>query len=171
MKILGNLKKWEESTTTLTLTLEKKALAQFGERLDTSKEYSIEIKEIKRKRSLDQNRYFWKLLDEIDTAINGRPYDSWQVYLDCLERANIKYEIVFIPKDISNDSKREMLENYRATKYMLDADCEGITVEMYRCYIGQSKMNTKEMSLLIDTALDMAAEAGVPIDYWEGVLK
>ena len=71
MKILGKLKKWQESTTTLTITLEKKTLVQFGERLGSNKEYSIEIKEIKRKRSLDQNRYFWKLLDEIDTAING----------------------------------------------------------------------------------------------------
>lgn len=42
---------------------------------------------------------------------------------------------------------------------------------MYKVFIGSSKMNVKEMNLLIDTVLDIATEVGIETDYWREVLK
>ena len=42
---------------------------------------------------------------------------------------------------------------------------------VFKCYYGSSKMDTKEMTLLIDTILDMAEEAGVETVYYKELLK
>ena len=43
-------------------------------------------------------------------------------------------------------------------------DERGIVRNVYRCYVGSSKMNTAEMSRLLDEAVKMAAENGIYIE-------
>ena len=137
------------------------------EGLDPEKTYSIEIKEVKSKRSIEQNKMLWSLLHEIDVAMNGRPTDEYAVYIMCLERANAKFDYIgCLP-----EAEEALKQNFRAVKYIKDIDLNGKEGRMYKVFIGSSKMNTKEMSLLIDTALDMAQEIGIETDYYNEVLK
>ena len=59
-------------------------------------------------------------------------------------------------------------EQFRAVQFVRVYDDEGRNE--YKCFYGSSKMDTKEMSDLIDAVLDMAADEGINTAYWEGVL-
>lgn len=137
--------------------------------LDPSKTYSVEIKEIKSKRSSRQNRYMWALLREIDIKLNGKPTEEgdWEIYILCLEKAGAKCDyIAALP-----ETERALKENFRAVKFIKKVDLNGKEGNMYKVYIGSSKMNTKEMNVLIDAVLDVANEVGVETDYWKEMLK
>lgn len=133
--------------------------------LDPTKTYSVEIKEIKSKRTLAQNRYMWALLHEIDVAMHGRATDEFDIYVMCLERANVKSEIVYcVPQ-----AEQILRHNFRAVKFISKYDDE---LNAYKVFYGSSKMDTKEMSELIDTILDVAEQVGIETDsYWREVLK
>lgn len=132
--------------------------------LDGEKNYAVEIKEVKTKRSLEQNRLLWKLLGEIDKVINGgRSDDVMNIYTLALEKANAKYEYIgALPQ------AEEMLkQNFRAIKFIKKIDLNGVEGNMYKCFIGSSKMDTKEMTLLIDTVMDMAEQVGIDTDWYK----
>ena len=137
--------------------------------LEKDKEYSIEIKEIKNKRTLQQNRFLWLLMHEIDVAINGKPTDEMSVYITCLERANAKCDYI----GALEETEPMLKENFRAIKKIKEIDLNGKKGYMYKVFLGSSKMDTKEMNLLIETVLDVAEEVGVTHldDYWREVLK
>lgn len=132
--------------------------------LDSEKTYAVEIKEVKTKRSLEQNRLLWKLLGEIDMVINGgRSDDVMNIYTLALEKANAKYEYIgALPQ------AEEMLkQNFRAIKFIKKIDLNGVEGNMYKCFIGSSKMDTKEMTLLIETVMDMAEQVGIDTDWYK----
>lgn len=129
--------------------------------------YSVEIKEVKNKRTLQQNSYLWALIREIDIEINGKPTDEMDIYIMALERANAKCEYITCYKEAENLLK----ENFRAVQFVQKCDLNGHEANMYKVYIGSSKMDTKEMGLLIDTVLDIAQEVGIETAYWYEVLK
>lgn len=131
------------------------------------KEYSIEIKELKNKRSIQQNRMLWALIHEIDIAYNGKPTDEYDIYIMALERANAKYDYVIGTQDV----ERSLKENFRAVKFIKKIDINGKDGYMYKVFIGSSKMNTQEMSLLIDAVLDIAQQVGIDTTYYEEVLR
>lgn len=126
---------------------------------------SIEVKKIKSNRTLEQNRYMWALLREISVKI-GNESDEWFYYILALEKTGSKHEYIVCLEEAEEDLKRA----FRAVKYVKPFDEEKKTA-VYKCFYGSSKMNTKEMGLLIDTILDMAAEAGVGTEYWAEVLR
>lgn len=169
MKIIAEVKDLLsdiDGNSIISFTVKNFMFKNFLKSLDRNKTYSIEIKEAKNKRSLAQNRYMWKLLHEIDVAINGRPTDEWEVYINALERANVKFEyIACMP-----EAERAIKEQFRAVKYSHSMEYKNRKYNVYKCFIGSSKMDTKEMGLLIDTILDMASEAGLDIVYWREVL-
>lgn len=128
---------------------------------------SVEINKVKSRRSIEQNKMLWSLLSEIDKAVNGsRSNDEWSFYLQALERAGAKCEYV-----ACREAAEDMLKKaFRAVKFVKVYDAEK-KVNEYKCYDGSSKMTTAEMTELIETVLDMAAEAGVETSYWKEVLK
>ena len=135
--------------------------------LDEDKTYSVEIKEIKNQRTINQNRYMWALLHEIDVAMNGKPTDEFEIYTMCLERANAKFDYIgALP-----ETEESLRKNFRAIKFIKKIDLNGKEGNMYKVFIGSSKMDTKEMGLLIDTILDVANEVGLDTIYWREVLK
>lgn len=135
--------------------------------LDKSKEYSLEIKEVKSKRTIQQNRYMWLLLHEIDVAMNGKSTDEMDAYIMCLELANAKFDYIgCLP-----EAEQALKENFRAVKFIKKIDLNGKEGNMYKVFIGSSKMDVKEMNLLIDTILDVAEQLGIETDYWKRMLR
>ena len=170
MKVIAkknNLLMGQNGHAYLTLDIDNYRHIDMVHELDEEKVYSVEIKEAKSKRSLAQNRYFWLLMHEIDVAMNGRPNDEEEVYAMCLELANVKFDYIgALP-----EAEPKLRQCFRAVKYIKDIDLNGKPGRMFKVFIGSSKMDTKEMSLLIDTALDLAERVGVETDYWKSVLK
>ena len=77
MKIIGNFKDLLQDSTGKGIV--SFLVSNFSHKtqlstLEKDKTYSIEIKEVKSKRSIEQNRYMWALLHEIDVAMNGERF-------------------------------------------------------------------------------------------------
>lgn len=137
--------------------------------LDPFKDYSIEIKQIKSKRSLQQNRMLWGLIGLIDEKENGRrtAEGSEGIYITLLEMADAKVDfIAALP-----EAEKMLRQSFRAIKLVQPFRQGGQQMNLYKVVSGSSKMNTKEMSALIDTTLDYAARLGIDTDYWKEVLK
>lgn len=170
MKIIGTLRDSFRHAAggIVSFNIENFRHAEMLKELDPQKTYSIEIKEAKSKRSLEQNKYMWALISEIDKELNGeRSNDEWSIYIQALERAGAKYEYIgCLP-----EAEEMLKENFRAVKYIKRIDLNGKDGVMYKCFIGSSKMDKEEMGILIDTILDMAIELGIETDYWLEVLK
>lgn len=138
--------------------------------IDESKKYEVTIKEYKSKRSLEQNSYMWLLIGEIDKKLNGgRPKEPIDVYIQCLKKANAKYDFIYIMHEAVNEFKKK----FRAMEYIGEVEVNGIMLENWKVFYGSSTMNTKEMSNLIDCVLDYAYEVGIEDieNYWEEILK
>ena len=163
MKIIGTLRDFIPSYDGGIVSFNVDSVRHAGllKELEPNTLYSIEIHKAKSKRSNEQNRLMWKLLSEIDKKMNGeRSNDEWSIYLMALERAGAKCEYVAcLPK-----AEDLLKKQFRAVKLMNSFQHNGRTFNQYKVYHGSSQMDSKEMSVLIDTVLDMAWEVGVE-DY------
>ena len=124
-------------------------------KLDTSKTYLVEIKEPKSKRSLEQNKLLWLLIHKIAKATYQ---DDMDVYCTALERADALSDYVITAIDME-DSLRK---SFRGVKFIRMQEVNGRECFVYKVYLGSSKMNTKEMTELLDIVYQICGELGIP---------
>lgn len=154
MKLVCNISKAEKGEIIL------KYNGFLADTLDLSKTYDVEIKEYKSKRSIDSNKMFWGILEKIKEVTDN---DLMDLYIDILEKANAKYDYLMVLPD----AVEELKKCFRAVKVMEYRNYNGKNMAVVKVWIGSSKYNTKEMSILIDKALQVAAEYGISIDTSE----
>lgn len=128
------------------------------------KEYSIEISEIKQKRSLEQNKMMWALIHEIAMNHNAPINDDWEMYCYFLSLAKAKYTYISVIEDGLEDLKKEV-RALRVLSYEKRAN--GKRFANCQVFIGSSKMNKEEMSRLIDVILQYAEELGIDTEYYK----
>ena len=122
----------------------------------------------KKKRSSDQNRYFWALLKEISKKEDGDLRDIENLYTQLLQMSGAKYETIII--------KDEALGRFKGlVKHVKVIRQEVINHELFDivyAFYGSSTFDSVEMTSLIDTTLHYASEVGVEsVDsYWKGLL-
>ena len=58
------------------------------------KPYTLEIAEVKNKRSINQNNYLWALIHEITQHPNASSDDDWDMYCILLSQAGAKFEYI-----------------------------------------------------------------------------
>ena len=132
-------------------------------------EYMVSIEPKKKRRSLDQNRYFWALLGEIAKKEDGNLRNIENLYTHLLEMSGAKYETLII--------KHEALKRFQSlVRHVKVVKQQVIDHEVYDtiyAFYGSSKFDSGEMSQLIDTTLNYAYEVGVEDikNYWEELLK
>lgn len=127
------------------------------------KEVSATLKEFKTSRSIEQNEMLWGIISNISQEVNGsrREQDLMTIYRDVLLRANVKREYIRTldeARSILEQHFRAVMEVPNSRKIENGKETVGFWV-----YYGSSKFNTKEMTDLIDTALDMAHEIGIEL--------
>lgn len=123
------------------------------ERLLCEKVY--EIKEYKSNRSNEQNRLMWAIIQSISKSTQN---DEMDVYIAGLEHANVKPEFIAGLPDIENDLKKV----FRAVKpFGTVLTEEGKELVRYKVYIGSSKFNTNEMTMLVNYFIQKAQELGI----------
>lgn len=170
MKIVGKPIKRvvnEDGYSELTILVENYRNQHLIKELEKDKDYRIELNLVKSKRSLEQNALLWKLIHEISQHINGtraNDDDDWNIYLSALEKTGAKFEYIAVLPEAENILR----EQFRAIRLMNSFEHNGRTFNSYKVYYGSSKMNTQEMTLLIETVMDMAAECGINTSYYEG---
>lgn len=120
-------------------------------KMDMDKLYVVEVKEPKSKRSIEQNKMLWQL---IHTIAKETHQDDMDVYHACLERADAKSDYIITAYDMEDDLRK----CFRGVRFMRKQEVNGKECNIYKVYIGSSKMNTKEMTELIDITMQIASE-------------
>ena len=116
-----------------------------------NKYYVCDIREPKTKRSLEQNKMLWKLIDLIAKKTHN---DEIDVYCSILERANAKSDYIITATDIEKTLKK----SFRGVKFIRMQEVNGKDCYVYKVYIGSSKMDTKEMQRLLDVTIQICSE-------------
>lgn len=124
-------------------------------KLDMDKQYLIEVKEPKSKRSLRQNRLLWALVHKIAKATYQ---DDNEIYCSALERADALSDYVITAIEMEDALRKQ----FRGVKFIRMQEVNEKECYVYKVYIGSSKMNTKEMNELLDIVFQICAELGIP---------
>lgn len=130
--------------------------------------YELDIKERRNNRSLAQNRYMWELIGQIAMKENGNKADTEGIYMQLLESAGAKCEFFEITEEAV--SRFVELADIRFYRIVDRRFRNGTHTVMCKCYYGSSKMDTKEMSILIDKTIERAEADGIDTDAWRGLL-
>ena len=124
-------------------------------KLDLDKFYLVEIKEPKSKRSLEQNKLLWTLIHKIAKETFQ---DDMEVYCTALERADALSDYVITASDMEDNLRK----SFRGVKFMRMQEVNKKECYVYKVYLGSSKMNTKEMTELLEIVFQMCSELGIP---------
>ena len=122
--------------------------------LDQTKEYLIELKEPKSKRSLEQNKLLWKLIHLIAKETYQEDMD---VYCAVLERADALSDYVITAMDMQDTLRK----SFRGVQFIRMQEVNGKDCFVYKVYLGSSKMNTAEMTELIEITMQVCSELNI----------
>ena len=122
--------------------------------LDMDKFYVCEIKEPKSKRSLEQNKLLWSLIHRVAKETYQ---DDMDVYCAVLERADALSDYVITAVDM----EEALRKSFRGVKFIRMQEVNGKDCYVYKVYLGSSKMNTAEMTELIEITMQVCGELGI----------
>lgn len=133
-------------------------LAELIETLDESKEYTIEVKEKKKKRSLDANAYFWTLADKLSEKLNKPKTDIYREYIK--EIGGVSDKLCMLDKAVDKFCEHwaSMGIGYQTDR--IESKLEGCTNVI--AYYGSSTYDTAQMSRLINMAVQDCKQFGIP---------
>ena len=122
--------------------------------LSNEKEYTIEIKLVKQKRSRQQNKMLWSLIRALALATRE---DDLDIYIKLLDSTNAKFDYVWGKVEVE-DSLKQSFRVVKRVKAHKIAESDGW---LYKCYSGSSKYTVEEMNHLLDTLLRWCIEEGI----------
>lgn len=117
--------------------------------LDETKEY--EVKEYKKKRSLNANAYYWVLVNKMADALNQ---SKEFIHMSMLKQYGQRYSLC-VPYDTPIES---LVKYYEQDGVRKQGDK---LFKIYIVYLPSSEMNTYEMSKLIDGTVEEAQSIGI----------
>ncbi len=124
--------------------------------LASGKSVIIKLCEKHNKRTLDQNALLWALLTVYADEMNGGRTGGIQAedfYYRMLEKYGKATFVLALP-----EAKEDLERVFREVKRVDTRTAEnGAELAMYKCYIGSSHYDTKEMADLIDGVFDELA--------------
>lgn len=157
----------EEGRTEITLELNSYMDNQVVSQLEKGSLYRLKWAEVKSKRSIQQNNLLWSLIHEISVDRNSEMAtsdDDWDIYIEALEKAQAKCEIIAIRPEAIPMLK----ESFRAVRELNRFVTEkGVEMAQCKVFYGSSKMDISEMGKLLDTVIMMAQEQGIELRSWE----
>ena len=113
----------------------------------TGKLYDIEVKEHRKKRSLDANAYAWVLINKIADALRITPKE---IYRQAIQGIGNNCEIIPIKEEAAEHFKR-IWESQGLGWPCMDMGKSKIDgYRNLRAYYGSSTYDTRQMSILID---------------------
>ena len=120
-------------------------------RLDKDTVYDVKIDKHREKRSLNANAYLWKLVTEIGNILNK---SKEEVYLQML----IDYGQSEMISILSEINVKGYFKYYKLAGTSI---LNGKEFNHYKIYKGSSGYNTKEMSILLEGAVQEAKNLGI----------
>ena len=133
------------------ITIYLKELLKVGK----DKQYDIEIKKHRNKRSLDANAYCWVLCDMIAKELSK---DGTIVTKDIVYKDAILQIGTFVPEiwEIKNFERQKEMWEEKGLGFLVEEVAKKNNCVKVHKYYGSSTYNTKEMSLLIEILIELA---------------
>ena len=128
-------------------------IASYIDSLQDDKQYSLTIKEHKKRRSLNANALCWKLCTEIANVLRS---DKDSIYIEMLKRYG-QSELVSVRADIDITGYFKYYDVF-GTGYVNDK-----AFTHYRVYKGSSEYDTQEMSILLDGIVSEAKNLDIAV--------
>lgn len=145
---------------TFTTDTKIKAIAEAASYIDSleeGKEYIIEIKEKKKKRSLDANAYAWVLLDKLASQIHEAKETIYRSYI---KEIGGNSELVCIKAEAADSLCRAWERNGLGWQTdRMPSKIKGCTNVVL--YYGSSVYNTEQMSRLIEMIVQDCETFGI----------
>lgn len=133
-------------------------LASYIDSLDPEKEYKIEVKERKEKRTLSANNYFWVMVDKLAEKLHIGKSEIYRSYVK--EIGGNSYLVCCINKAVP-----DLIEDWDGRGLGWFGECEDSKLEgctNVRLYYGSSKYDKNQMSRLIELAKQDCIENDIP---------
>lgn len=132
-------------------------IIQYLFKQDKTKKY--EVKEVKKKRSINANNYFWKLLQELCELQN---LDTIEEYKKRVKELGIFRRFRIETRDVK--TFKIMWQDKGIAWFCEIADTEyigNIEFKIINAYYGSSSFNSKQMSRLIDGVVQDCQAVGI----------
>ena len=142
-------------TITVRSTADLAELSEAANGLKKSKEWAVEFKQVRRKRSLSANAYAWVLMDKLAHKL-GIP--KTEVYREHV-RLYGTFQVIKM-KTEAVDRFREIWES-NGIGYIAEVLNEAIGETEILAYPGTSQYNTAEMARFIDGLVTECREQGI----------
>lgn len=120
-------------------------------KLDLNKIYIIDINEQKSHRTLKQNKMLWKMIHLI---AKEQKQSDMEIYCTLLERADAKSDYI-LAKQETEDSLRKI---FRGVKFIRQQEVDNEIFNVYKVFLGSSKMTSKEMNELLEITIQLCSE-------------
>jgi len=131
----------------------RKEIAELKNILVEGKELTAEIKQYRKKRSLNANAYLWVLLSEMAAALHTT---KDELYIQMLDRYGV-FTFVVVKPSVVDRVKQE----WRTVRELGEITVNGKTGIQLQCFFGSSTYSSKEMATLIDGVVSECEEMGI----------
>lgn len=169
-RLVSKFFRWSADQSGQYLSIRTPAAREIVESLDPDKVYAVEIKEKKKKRSLDQNALYWAVLTQVARKLgisNPRCHNLMLRRYGVLERYGDQVVYVVLPDTEETYEKAAEAETYHLKPTsQVKAGKDGKNYRTYLLLRGSSTYDSSEMSRLVNGVLDEAKELGIEM-IWE----
>ena len=160
-KYLGHLYD-NKHNAELRLRIDNYRHTQYLDELDREKEYQVEIKEVKSKRSLEQNKFLWALLHALEIKTRETAM-SW--YIKALMDTGAKFDYIWATVKTEDSLKQQ----FRAIQRIKPHRIKESDGWLYKVFIGSSKFNVEEMNKLLDTVMRYCHNWEIDIEEYRDI--
>ena len=138
-----------------------------GENIDKNCVWDISKHKDVKKKSLNQNGYYWKLLEELAVKTHvpkAKIHNINLRHLGLLEKIDDKPVFILLPDTDEAEEKTLLSLTYHlAPRKETKIGADGKTYRWYVMLRGSSDMNMQEMSALVDFAVQDAKSNGIEV--------
>ena len=158
---------WADGAEGLRLTLRTPRAKEIAARAKPDKTYTVELKEYRKTRSLDQNALYWAVLGQLAKELGISNPEAHNLMLrryGQLERYGEQLVYVVLPDDEDSARKADAAETYHLKP--TSQTRTGKDGREYRTWMllrGSSTYDTAEMTRLIDGLLDECRQIGLDV--------
>ena len=161
---------WIADARGKSLVIRTNLAADIVASLDPNKTYSIELREKKQKRSLDQNAMYWSILGQVAKAVgisNARCHNM--MIRDYGQPLIVDGKYLAVRVKDTDDAEEQILESetehLKPTSRIAVSE-DGVKYRYYWIMRGSSTYNTAEMTRMIDGIKEEAKQLGITL-IWE----
>lgn len=158
---------WVADANGESLTLRTRRAREIAAAVEPGKTYTVDIKQYRKKRSLDSNALYWSVLTQLAKAAgisNPAAHNIMLRRYGQIERYGEQNVYVVLPDTPEAEEKADNAETYhlKPTSQVKEGK-DGKTYRTYMLLRGSSTYDSAEMSRLIDGLLDECKQMGLDV--------